>query len=206
MGIRNVGAMSHESRQQGDSTAGNDGGSTIGQRESRVVGGRGGHEHDATGQRGLDRILISDGARVGLRHRIAHREGAFRPYGVRGVGLGVRHVCEVHGRSGVGGHTAGADDGRGAWRQYEPRVVCGRCRGEYGTGGESSRDRVGISDGTRSELGACTIYRKGARGSHGMRGDGMGVGHLGEVSRRARGSWDPAGGDDGGKHIRLVFF
>jgi len=200
MGIRNVGAMPHESQQQGNSTAGNDSRSTIGERESCVVGGRDGHEHDATGQRGLDGILVSDGARVGLGHHGIHRARSWRPYGMRGDGLGVRHVCEVLGGSGIRGHAAGVDDGRGAWRQYEPRVVCGRCRSEYGTECEPSRDRVGISDGTRSKLRACTIYRNGSRGAHRMRGDGMGVGHLGEVSCRARGSRDPAGGDDGREH------
>ena len=200
MGIRNVGAMPHESQQQGNSTAGNDSRSTIGERESCVVGGRDGHEHDATGQRGLDGILVSDGARVGLGHHGIHRARSWRPYGMRGDGLGVRHVCEVLGGSGIRGHAAGVDDGRGAWRQYEPRVVCGRWRSEYGTECEPSRDRVGISDGTRSKLRACTIYQNGSRGAHRMRGDGMGVGHLGEVSCRARGSRDPAGGDDGGEH------
>ena len=50
MDIRNVGAMSHEPQQQGNSAADNDGRGTIGQRESRVVGGRGGREHDTTVQ------------------------------------------------------------------------------------------------------------------------------------------------------------
>ena len=40
MGIRNVGAMPHESQQQGNPTAGNDSRSTIGERESCVVGRR----------------------------------------------------------------------------------------------------------------------------------------------------------------------
>ena len=111
MGIRNVGAMSHEPQQQGNSAAGNDGRGTIGQRESRVVGGRGGREHDATAQQGRDRIIISDGARVGLGYRIVHRESAHRPYRVRGDGLAVRHVLEVLGWSGIGGNAASGDDG-----------------------------------------------------------------------------------------------
>ena len=206
MGIRNVGAMPHESQQQGNSTAGNDSRSTIGERESCVVGGRDGHEHDATGQRGLDRILVSDGARVGLGHHGIHRARSWRPYGMRGDGLGVRHVCEVLGGSGIRGHAAGVDDGRGAWRQYEPRVVCGRCRSEHAEKSKQGGNGNGISDGTRSKLGGVTDHRNGARGTHRMRGDGMGVGHLGEVSCRARGSRDPAGGDDGRSHIRHVFF
>jgi len=111
MDIRNVGAMSHEPQQQGNSAAGNDGRGTIGQRESRVVGGRGGREHDATAQQGRDRIIISDGARVGLGCRILHDAGSRRPYRVRGDGLAVRLVCEVLGWSGIGGNAASGDDG-----------------------------------------------------------------------------------------------
>jgi len=111
MDIRNVGAMSHEPQQQGNSAAGNDGRGTIGQRESRVVGGRGGREHDATAQQGRDRIIISDGARGGLGYRIVYRESAYRPYRVRGDGLAVRLVCEVLGWSGIGGNAASGDDG-----------------------------------------------------------------------------------------------
>ena len=147
-----------------------------------------------------DRILVSDGARVGLGHHGIHRARSWRPYGMRGDGLGVRHVCEVLGGSGIRGHAAGVDDGRGAWRQYEPRVVCGRCRSEYGTECEPSRDRVGISDCAWRVNGWENTLTCSPGWAHRMRGDGMGVGHLGEVSCRARGSRDPAGGDDGGEH------
>lgn len=200
MGIRNVGAMSHEPQQQGNSAAGNDGRGTIGQRESRVVGGRGGREHDATAQQGRDRIIISDGARVGLGYRIVHRESAHRPYRVRGDGLAVRHVLEVLGWSGIGGDAASGDDGRGAWRQFESSVVCGRRRTECVTELESSRDGVGVNDGAWCVLWVDAAHKYPSGGSHDMRGDGMGVGHVSEVSNRARSSRDSAGGDDGREH------
>ena len=196
MDIRNVGAMSHEPQQQGNSAAGNDGMGTIGQRESRVVGGRGGREHDATAQQGRDRIIISDGARVGLGYRIVHRESAHRPYRVRGDGLAVRHVLEVLGWSGIGGDAASGDDGRGAWRQFESSVVCGRRRTECVTELESSRDGVGVNDGAWCVLWVDAAHKYPSGGSHEMRGDGMGVGHVSEVSNRARSSRDAAGGDD----------
>ena len=168
MGIRNVGSMSHEPQQQGNSAAGNDGMGTIGQRESRVVGGRGGREHDATAQQGRDRIIISDGARVGLGYRIVHRESARRPYRVRGDGLAVRHVLEVLGWSGIGGDAASGDDGRGAWRQFESSVVCGCRRTECVTELESSRDGVSVNDVARSKCWACLVYRNGEQGADWM--------------------------------------
>ena len=41
---------------------------------------------------------------------------------------------------------------------------------------------VGDSHGTRVDHGACELHREGAGGSDGMRGDGMGVGDVSEVS------------------------
>jgi hypothetical protein len=203
MDIRNVGAMSHEPQQQGNSAAGNDGRGTIGQRESRVVGGRGGREHDATAQQGRDRIIISDGARVGLGYRIVHDAESRRPYRVRGDGLAVRHVLEVLVWSGIGENAASGDDGGGAWRQFESSVVCGRRRRtKCVTEVESSRDGVGVNDGAWCVFWVDPADNYPSGRSHEMRGDGMGVGHVGAVSNRARRSRDEAGGDDGREHDR----
>ena len=200
VGIRNVDAMSHEPQQQGNSEAGNDGRGTIGQRESRVVGGRGGREHDATAQQGRDRIIISDGARVGLGYCIVHDSGSRRPYRVRGDGLAIRHIFEVLGWSGIRGDASSGDDGGAAWRQFEWSVVCGRRRTECVTELESRRDGVGVNDGAWCVLWVDPAHKHPSGRSHEMRGDGMGVGHVGEVSNRARSPRDAAGGDDGGEY------
>jgi hypothetical protein len=41
-------------------------------------------------------------------------------------------------------------------------------------------------------------HDEGSDGAHGMRGDGLGVGDIGEVQGDARGSGDAAAGDDVG--------
>jgi len=45
---------------------------------------------------------------------------------------------------------------------------------------------------------ACDVHGTGSGGAHGMRGDGVGVGDIGEVHGDARGAGDTAAGDDGG--------
>ena len=55
---------------------------------------------------------------------------------------------------------------------------------------ESSRHRVGVGDGARGEHGACDAHGTGSGGAHGMRGDAVGVGDIGEVPGDARGAGD----------------
>lgn len=165
-----------------------------------MVGGRGRRQHDATAQQGRDRIIGSDGARVRLGHGIVHDAESRRAYRVRGDGLAVRHVGEVFDRSGIWEDAASGDDGGGARRQFESSVVCGRRRTECVTEVESSRDGVGVSDGARCVFWADPAHTCPSDRSHEMRGDGMGIGHVDEVSNRARSSRDPADGDDGLGH------
>ena len=47
--------------------------------------------------------------------------------------------------------------------------------------GEPGRDGVGIGDGARGGHGAGGVYGAGPGGADGMRGDGVGVGDVGEV-------------------------
>ena len=117
---------------------------------------------------------------------------------MRGDGVGVGDIGEVHGVGRGKGDTANGDDGRGAGRERDRGVVGGRRRrGERDAGGEPSGDGVGVSDGTRGVDGACDVHGEGTGGAHGMRGDGVGVGDIGEVHGVAWGSGDTAGGDDG---------
>ena len=76
-------------------------------------------------------------------------------------------------------------------------MVCGLGVIERDATGEPSGDRVGVGDDTRGEHGACDVHGAGTGGAHGMRGDGVGVGDIGEVPGDAWSSGDTASGDDG---------
>ena len=114
---------------------------------------------------------------------------------MRGDGVGVGDVGEVHGGARGSGHAAGGDDGRGAGRQHEQAwsmdVAAEHERGQPGG------DGVGVGDGARGRLGLVAYTAMGAGGADGMRGDGVGVGDVGEVHGGAWGSGHAAGGDDG---------
>jgi hypothetical protein len=90
--------------------------------------------------------------------------------------------------------TAGGGDGR----ERDAGVVGGRGGIERDAPTEPSGDRVGVGDGARGEHGACDVHGTGSGGAHGVRGDAVGVGDIGEVPGDARSAGDTAGGDDGG--------
>jgi hypothetical protein len=117
---------------------------------------------------------------------------------MRGDGVGVGDIGEVPGDARSAGDTAGDDDGGGAGRERDAGVVGGRGGLERDASTEPSGDRVGVGDGARGEHGACDGHGAGSGGAHGMRGDGVGVGDIGEVPGDARGAGDTAGDDDGG--------
>ena len=120
---------------------------------------------------------------------------------MRGDGVGVGDVGEVPCRARGRGHTAGGDDGRGAIGEREPGMVGGPDICKRHTSGQRSRDGVGIDDGARVEHGAGSLLTTRTAWSYGMRGDGLGVGDVGEVPCRAWGRGHSAGGDDGGVTI-----
>jgi hypothetical protein len=116
--------------------------------------------------------------------------------------VGVGDIGEVSGDARSAGDTAGDDDGGGAGRQRDAGVVneLGRLKRDDST--EPSGDRVGVGDGARGEHGACDVHGTGSGGAHGMRGDGVGVGDIGEVPGDARSAGDAAADHDGGGAIR----
>ena len=68
---------------------------------------------------------------------------------MRGDGVGVGDIGEVHGVAWGSGDTAGGDDGRGAGRERDGGVVGGRGgRDERGAETEPGGDGVGVGDGT----------------------------------------------------------
>jgi len=116
---------------------------------------------------------------------------------MRGDGVGVGDIGEVHGDAWRSGDTAGGDDGRGAGRERDTGLVGGLEVIERDATAEPSGDRVCVSHYTRGEHGACDVHGEGTGGAHGMRGDGVGVGDIDEVPGYAWRSGDTASGDDG---------
>ena len=115
---------------------------------------------------------------------------------MRGDGLEVRHIGEAPGDAWSLGDTASGHDSRGAGRKCDAGMITGLGVIERDATAEPSRDSVGVVDDTRSKRGVCGVHESGSGGDHKMRGDKMGVGHIGEVPVDTWGSGDTASGDD----------
>jgi hypothetical protein len=112
--------------------------------------------------------------------------------------VGVGDIGEVPGDARSAGDAAADHHGGGAGRQRDAGVVGGRRGFELDRSTEPSGDRVGVVDGARGEHGACDVHGTGSGGEHGLRGDGVGVGDIGEVPGDARSAGDTTDEDDGG--------
>ena len=82
---------------------------------------------------------------------------------MRGDGVGVGDVGEVHGGARGSGDAAGGDDGRGAGRQRDAGMVV-----DVGsmsvTRSQPGGDGVGVGDGARVRLGLVAYTAMGGRG------------------------------------------
>ena len=116
---------------------------------------------------------------------------------MRGDGVGVGDVGEVPSFTWGARHQTGDDDGGDAGRERDARVVGGHRRAERDEAAEPGGDGVELGDGARGGHGAGGVHGAGPRRSDRMRGDGLGVGDVGEVPGGTRGSGDTSGGDDG---------
>ena len=125
---------------------------------------------------------------------------------MRGDGVGVGDIGEVPGDAWSSGDTASGDDGRGAIGKRDTGVVCGLGVIERDATDEPSGDRFCVGDDTRGEHGACDVHGAGTGRAHGMRGDGVGVGGIGEVPGDAWSSGERrvvmTAGDWGGSFMR----
>ena len=73
-------------------------------------------------------------------------------------------------------------------------MVCGWSRYERGGGDQRCGGRRSIDDGAWEEYGGQGgVYGDSSGGADGMRGDGVGIGHVDEVQGRAGGIGDAAG-------------
>ena len=86
------------------------------------------------------------------------------------------------GRAGI---EAGGGDSRGAVGERDTGLVDGRAGAERDGGDQPAGIGSSIGDGARDEHGEECIHRAGTGGADGMRGDGVGVGHIGEVQSGA---------------------
>ena len=117
---------------------------------------------------------------------------------MRGDGVGVRDIGEMHLYARSPGDAAGGDDGGESGRERDAGVVGGRGGIERDAPTEPSGDRVGVGDGARCGHWACAELGTGSGGAHGMRGDGMGFADVCEVQDDSRSPGDAADGGDGG--------
>ena len=118
---------------------------------------------------------------------------------MRGDGVGVGDVGEVSGGTWGAGDPAGGDDGGGAGREWDAGMVSGPRGAERDATTEPSGDGIDVGDGAWGKPGPGHVYGDGSGGAYGMRGDGVGVGDIGEVHDWAGCSGHSAGGDDGGR-------
>ena len=116
---------------------------------------------------------------------------------MRGDGVGVGDVGEVHGGAWEAGHTAGGDDGRGAVWEWIIGLLYGRGGFERDERVQPCGDGVGVGDGARGGAWAIVFFGTRTDGTNRMRGDGVGVGDVGELHGDARRAGHTAGGDDG---------
>jgi hypothetical protein len=198
VGVGDIGEVPGHARSARDTAADDDGRTQGRERDAGVVGGRGGLERDGSTEPSGDRVGVGDGARGEHGACDVHGTGSGGAHGLRGDGVGVGDIGEVPGDARSAGDAAGDDDSGGAGRQRDAGVVneLGRLKRDDAT--EPSGDRVGVGDGARGEHGACDVHGTGSGGAHGLRGDGVGVGDIGEVSGDARSAGDAAADDDGG--------
>ena len=118
---------------------------------------------------------------------------------MRGDGLGVGHIREMPSRTWGCRHSSGGDDGRTARREHVAGLVGGYGEHEHDAARQPRRDGIGIDDGARGEYGHREVYGAGAGGTVGVRGDGVGVGDVGEVPGGAWGTRISTDGLDGGR-------
>lgn len=116
MGVRDIGALSGGSWGPWISPLDNDCGWSLRECVASLLSGCCGTECGASWKQSLDRIIVGDGARVGLGCVGVHNKNACQSDRMRGNRLGVGDVGEMLAGSGVGKDSTGDDDGgRSRW-------------------------------------------------------------------------------------------
>ena len=196
MRVVGSGEVSGDAWVSGDTASGDDGTGSLRERDTGMAYGLWIIERDATAKSSGNSISAGDDTRSKHEACGVHGAGSGGAHGMRGNGMGVGHIGEVPGDVWGLGDTASGDDGRGAGKEREAGMITGLGVIERDATAEPSRDSVGVVDDTRSKRGVCGVHESGSGGDHKMRGDKMGVGHIGEVPVDTWGSGDTASGDD----------
>ena len=115
--------------------------------------------------------------------------------------MGVGDIGEVQGGAGGAGIEAGSGDSRPAIGERDAGVVDGRAGAERGARDQHGGKWWSVSDGAGDEDGDGGLHGAGSGGAHGMRGDGVGVGDIGEVQGGAGGAGVEAGCGDSRRAI-----
>jgi hypothetical protein len=197
MGVGHIIEVSWNAWGSGHTRVGDDGRDAGRERDTGMVGRHCSAEQDAWAEPSGNGVGVSHGIRIEHGARELHREGSGGADGLRGDGLGVGDISEVRCNAWGVGHTTIRLFCLGAGRKRDTGMVGRHGRAEQDARAEPSGDRVGVSHGARIEHGACKLHIYYYVGADGLRGDGMGVGDLSEVSRYAFPSWLTSGDDDG---------
>jgi hypothetical protein len=188
VGVGDVGEMSNKTWRAWDSTGGDDGGRAGIKHDPGVVGGYGSAEHHSSGEQGRHGLGVSDGAWGEHGAGVVYRQDPGGSDRMRGDTVGVGDISEVQGRTRGWWYASGGDDGRADGRERESGMVSGCLRANSDSPKEPIWDGIDICDGAWGEHGAGVVHKSGEPGAHRMRGDTMGVGDIGEMHGRTRGS------------------
>jgi hypothetical protein len=115
---------------------------------------------------------------------------------MRGNGIGVEGIGEVPGDTCLAGHTNCSIYGWGLGRKRDTGVVDGRDGAERGARDQHGGNWWSVSDDARDEDGDSDVHGTGSGGAYGLRGDGVGVGDIGEVQCGAGGAGVEVGSGD----------
>jgi len=195
--VGDIGEVQGRTRGAGHAAGGDDGRRAGRERESGMVIRPRVHKHHEKAQPCWYGIGIDDGAWGEHGAGGEHGSNETGELKMRGHRVGVGDVGQVHGRATGERHSAGGDDSRPEGRERESGVVIRPRVDEHHAQGQPCWDGIDIGDGAWGEHGAGVVYGSGKTRTHGMRGDTVGVGDVGQVHCRAWGSEHAAGGDDG---------
>ncbi len=139
-------------------------------------------EQGSSGESGRDRVSIDDGARGEHGHCDVHAKRWVWQDRMRVDRLDVGDVSEVSAGAWSRGHSSISDDGRAADRKCDQGVVCGYDKNEQDTSREPCGHGLSINDGAWVERGDRDIHGRFPHRPHGMRGDRLAIGDIGDVS------------------------
>ena len=197
LGLGHIGSMQGGTERAGIEAGSGDGWGAIGERDAGVVDRRAGLERDADREPTSHWIGLGHGARGQHGQDGIHGAGSGGADGMRGDRLGLGHIGEVQGGAGRAGIKAGSGDGWGTIGERDAGVVDRRAGLERDADREPTSHWIGLGHGARGQHGQDGIHGPGSGGAHGMRGDRLGLGHIGEVQGGAGRAGIEAGSGDG---------